>query len=83
MDFHENELELVNIEKVAIGTSKQTAMIYQRALYRLEAVEMYKPKLDDVANVFLQSFSVFLDKYSNGNNKNVAGNPIRLRKRKR
>lgn len=48
----------------------------------LEAVEKYKPKLDDVADVFLQSFAVFLDKYSNGN-KNVAGNPLRLRKRRR
>ena len=44
----------------------------------LEAMEAYKPKLDDVADVFLQAFSV----YSNGN-KNVAGNPLRSRKRRR
>ena len=31
----------------------------------LEAFEKYKPKLDDVADVFLQSFSIFLDKYNN------------------
>lgn len=42
----------------------------------LEAMDKYKPKLDDVADVFLQSFAVFLDKYSKG------GNPIRSRKRK-
>lgn len=46
----------------------------------LEAISKYKPKLDDVADVFLQSFAVYLDKYSNGN-KNVSGNPIRSRKR--
>lgn len=48
----------------------------------IEAMEKYKPKLDDIADVFLQSFAVFLDKYSNGN-KNVAGNPLRSRSRKR
>lgn len=48
----------------------------------LEALEKYKPKLDDVADVFLQSFAVFLEKYSNGN-RNVAGNPIRSRGRRR
>lgn len=44
----------------------------------LEAIEEYKPKLDDVADVFLQAFSIYLDKYSNG-----AGNPLRSRSRKR
>ena len=44
----------------------------------LEAMEEYKPKLDDVADVFLQAFSIYLDKYSNG-----AGNPLRSRKRRR
>lgn len=48
----------------------------------LEAMNKYKPKLDDVADVFLQSFALFLEKYSNGN-KNVAGNPIRSKKRRR
>ena len=48
----------------------------------LEAMAKYKPKLDDVADVFLQSFAVFLDKYRG--NKIVAGNPLRSRgKRKR
>lgn len=44
----------------------------------IEALEKYKPKLDDVADVFLQSFAVFLEKYTSGN-KSVAGNPIRSR----
>ena len=48
----------------------------------LEAMNKYKPKLDDIADVFLQSFALFLEKYSNGN-KNVAGNPIRSKKRRR
>lgn len=48
----------------------------------LEAMNKYKPKLDDVADVFLQAFALFLEKYSNGN-KNVAGNPIRSKKRRR
>lgn len=48
----------------------------------LEALAKYKPKLDDVSDVFLQSFAVFLEKYRGG--KSVAGNPIRSRgKRKR
>lgn len=41
----------------------------------LEAIEKYKPKLDDISDVFLQSFSCFLEKYG-------SGNPIRS-KRKR
>lgn len=40
----------------------------------LEAMETYKPKLDDIADVFLQAFAVFLDKKS-------AGNPLRCRAR--
>lgn len=48
----------------------------------LEAMNKYKPKLDDVSDVFLQSFALFLDKYSNGK-KNMAGNPIRSKKRHR
>ena len=44
----------------------------------IEALEKYTPKLDDVADVFLQSFAVFLEKYTSGN-KSVAGNPIRSR----
>lgn len=48
----------------------------------IEAINLYSPKLDDVADVFLQSFEVFLGKHSNGN-KNVSGNPIRSRKRRR
>ena len=48
----------------------------------LEAMEEYKPKLDDIADVFLQAFAIYLDKYSNGNN-NIAGNPLRSRSRKR
>lgn len=48
----------------------------------LEAMNKYKPKLDDIADVFLQSFALFLDKYSNGN-KGVAGNPMRSKKRRR
>lgn len=48
----------------------------------LDAIEKYKPKLDDIADVFLQSFALFLEKYSKGN-KNVSGNPIRSRKRRR
>jgi len=47
----------------------------------LEAIDKYKPKLDDVADVFLQSFSLFLEKYSNGNT-NVSGNPIRSKRRR-
>lgn len=43
----------------------------------LEALDKYKPKLDDVSDVFLQSFAVFLDKYRG--DKSVAGNPIRSR----
>lgn len=46
----------------------------------LEAMDKYKPKLDDVADTFLQSFSVFLDKYNNGNS-NISGNPLRSRRR--
>ena len=41
----------------------------------LEAIEKYKPKLDDISDVFLQSFSLFLEKYG-------SGNPIKSRKRK-
>lgn len=41
----------------------------------LEALEKYKPKLDDVCDVFLQSFAVFLDKYRG------EGNPLRSRRR--
>lgn len=48
----------------------------------LEAIEKYKPKLDDISDVFLQAFAVILDRYNNGN-KNVVGNPIRSRKRRR
>ena len=29
----------------------------------LEAIEQYKPKLDDIADVFLQAFSIYLDKF--------------------
>lgn len=47
----------------------------------LEALAKYKPKLDDVSDVFLQSFAVFLDKYSGG--KRVSGNPIRSRGKRR
>jgi len=41
----------------------------------LEALERYKPKLDDVCDVFLQSFAVFLDKYRG------EGNPLKSRRR--
>lgn len=47
----------------------------------LEAMANYSPKQDDIADVFLQSFAVFLDKYNKGKG-NVAGNPIRSRRRK-
>lgn len=47
----------------------------------IEAMERYHPKLDDIADVFLQSFAVFLDKYRDGN-KNVAGNPIGSRRKR-
>lgn len=42
----------------------------------LEAIEQYKPKLDDVADVFLQAFSIYLEKYGN------AGNPLRGKSKK-
>ena len=29
----------------------------------LEAIQKYKPKLDDISDVFLQAFSIFLEKY--------------------
>jgi hypothetical protein len=48
----------------------------------LEAIEKYRPKLDDVADVFLQSFAVYLDKYTSGS-KHVDGNPIRSRGRRK
>lgn len=41
----------------------------------LEAIEKYKPKLDDISDVFLQSFSLFLEKYG-------SGNPIKSRRRR-
>ena len=47
----------------------------------LEAFERYRPKLDDVSDVFLQSFAVFLEKYSSGG-ATVSGNPIRSRRRR-
>lgn len=47
----------------------------------LEAMHTYRPKLDDVADVFLQSFAVYLDKYRG--NKSVAGNPLRSRKKRK
>lgn len=42
----------------------------------LRAVEMYKPKLDDVCDVFLQSFSLFLE-----NSRLADGSPLRIRRR--
>lgn len=47
----------------------------------LEAVAKYSPKLDDISDVFLQSFAVFLDKYNKGKG-SVAGNPLRCRRRR-
>lgn len=41
----------------------------------LEAIQKYRPKLDDVCDVFLQSFAVFLDQYRGD------GNPIRSSRR--
>ena len=43
----------------------------------LEAIDRYKPKLDDIADVFLQSFSIYLDKYKS------SGNPLGSRGKRR
>lgn len=69
-----------DLKKLSVKIAKEifTEMNISKGL---EALDKYKPKLDDVADVFLQSFSVFLEKYNSGN-KRVSGNPIRSRKRR-
>jgi hypothetical protein len=44
----------------------------------LEAMAEFKPKLDDVADVFLQSFGIFLN-----NDSPESGNPLKLKKRRK
>jgi len=46
----------------------------------LDAIAKYSPKLDDISDVFLQSFAIFLDKYNSGSGR-VAGNPLRSRRK--
>lgn len=71
-----------DLKKMSIQISREifTEMNITKGI---EAMEKYKPKLDDVADVFLQSFAVYLEKYTSGS-KHIDGNPIRSRaKRKR
>ncbi len=54
----------------------------------LEALEKYKPKHDDVADVFLQSFAVYLEGYTGGGASGASGasrdgDPVRSRGKRR
>lgn len=69
-----------DLKKLSVSIARQifTEMGVTKGL---EAMEKYKPKLDDVSDVFLQSFAIFLEKYNKGDSR-VAGNALRCKRRR-
>lgn len=74
IDFEKNGSR--ELKKLSVQVAKKVFDYFQVDEGK-NALEKYKPKLDDVCDVFLQSFAVFLEKghYSDGS-------PLRSKKRK-
>ena len=73
-------LDDVDFDKVGSRELKKLSIEVARKVFTrfgvdtgLRALDLYKPKLDDVCDVFLQSFSVFLEDGCRG----LDGNPLR------
>ena len=66
-----------DLKKLSIQIAKDvfTEMDIKKGL---DAMDAFKPKLDDVSDVFLQSFGIFLSKSPSD-----SGNPLKLKKRRR
>lgn len=67
------------LKKLSIEVARKVFEFFQ-VESGFRALEQYKPKLDDVCDVFLQSFSIFLDK--DKSYKFSDGSPLRSKRRR-